>query len=206
MMRKLTNIFLPKKSNFYKMLFDQAQVTVEGMDYLHKYMKTKDEKLSERLNESEGVADLKRRVLLDELDKTFITPFDREDIYTLSRAIDDIIDYGDTTAEEMKLFELEAADELYEMTGIILEMTKAICRAVEYLENNKNISNEHALKAKALENQVEKLYRNSLVKLFKNDDIRYILKMREIYRHISNCADKGDLAADVIGHIIIKMN
>jgi len=205
-MKKLIRFILPKNVNFYQMLFEQTQITTEGIKALLEYMITGDRTYAEKLREVEGTADLKRRVLLDELDKTFITPFEREDIYMLSRAIDDIIDYGDTTAEEMELFTLKPNDELVKMVEVILDMTKAICLAVEYLENNRNISNEHALKAKALENRAEKLYRDSLVELFKNDDIKYIFKMREIYRHLSNCADKGDLAADVIGHIIIKMN
>lgn len=205
-MKKLPWFILAKKVDFYHMLFEQAQVTVEGIKVLLEYMKTGDRSYAEVLCETEGAADMKRRVLLDELDKTFITPFEREDIYTLSRAIDDIIDYGYTTVEEMELFKLGPDAELIKMVEVILDMTKAISLAVEYLENNRNISNEHALKAKALENQAEKLYRSSLVELFKNDDIKYILKMREMYRHLSNCADKGDLAADVICHIVIKMN
>jgi uncharacterized protein Yka (UPF0111/DUF47 family) len=143
-------------------------------------------------------------VLLDELDKTFITPFEREDIYMLSRAIDDIIDYGDSTLDEMEIFRLEPTEALGKMVEIILELTRAICLAVECLENNQAISCEYAVKAKKLENKIEDLYRRMLAELFENDDIKYVLKMREIYRHLSNCADKGDLAADVIGHIIIK--
>ena len=65
---------------------------------------------------------------------------------------------------------------------------------------------EHGVKAKSLENRIEKLYRNSLVKLFENEDIKYVFKMREIYRYLYNCVDKGDLATDIIVHIIIKIN
>lgn len=205
MVKTLFKFFLPKKVNFYKMLFEQACKTEEGIKALLDYVNTGDSIYANLVKEIEETADLKRRVLLDELDKTFITPIEREDIYTLSKAIDDIIDYGESTVEEMEVFKLEPNEELSEIVEIMLEVAKSICFAVKYLENNRSISNEYAVKAKSLENQVERLYRNSLAKLFENEDIKYVLKMREIYRHLSNCADKGDLAADVIGHIIIKI-
>ena len=205
-MKQIFKFMLPRKVDFYIMLSEQAHKTQEGMEALLDYMKSGDHQYADKIRDIEKSADSKRRVLLDELDKTFITPFEREDIYTLSKAIDDIIDYGETTLEEMEIFGLEPTEELSTMAEIILEMTRAICLAVEYLENNRNISCENAVKAKSLENRIEKLYRNSLVKLFENEDIKYVFKMREIYRHLSNCADKGDLAADIIGHIIIKIN
>ncbi len=197
---------LPKKVNFYQMLYEQAQKTEEGMRTLLDYMKTGQSEYASLVKEIEEAADLKRRVLLDELDKTFVTPFDREDIYTLSKAIDDIIDYGSSTVEEMEVFNLEPTEELQSMVEVMLEACKCICLAVEYMENNRNISKEYAVKVKSLENQMEKIYRKTLARLFENEDIKHVLKMREIYRHLSNCADKGDLAADVIGHIVVKLN
>jgi uncharacterized protein len=204
-LKRLSGFLLPKKIDFYGLLSEQAHKTQEGMEALHQYMRSGDKRYAEQVSEIEKAADLRRRILLDELDKTFITPFEREDIYTLSRAIDDIIDYGESTLKEMAVFEISPTDELNEMVYIILELTKAICSAVDHLGNDRIISSKNAVKAKALENEIENLYRHSLTKLFDNENIKYVLKMREIYRHISNCADKGDLAADVIGHIIIKM-
>ncbi len=205
-MKQPLKFILPKKPNFYKMISEQAHQTLEGMEALSRYMKTGEPEYALRVHETEKAADLKRRVLLDELDKTFITPFEREDIYLLSKAIDDIIDYGDSTLEEMEVFQLEPTEELSKMVEIILDLTHSICLATDYLENNRSISGEYALKAKLLENEIETLYRRHLSELFDGEDIKYIFKMREIYRHLSNCADKGDLAADAIGHIIIKMS
>jgi uncharacterized protein Yka (UPF0111/DUF47 family) len=205
-MKPLLKFILPKKVDFYFMISEQAHETLVGIEALLNYMKTGNREYAEQVRAVEKTADMKRRVLLDELDKTFITPFEREDIYTLSRAIDDIIDYGESTLDEMDVFGLEPSPPLCEMVEIILELTKAICFAVDYLENNRTISSEYAVKAKALENKIERLYRNLLAKLFEQEDIKNIFKMREIYRHLSNCADKGDLAADVIGHIIIKIS
>lgn len=205
-MKRLAKIILPHKANFYKLLHNQAEKTAEGMEALADFMKTKDWLYAEKVNELEKEADMKRRLLLDELDKTFITPFEREDIYNLSKAIDDIIDYGDSTVDEMKIFNIEPTDELLEIAEVLHEVAVSISDAVKNMENNRDLAWEYSAKVKALENHVEYLYRNSLVSLFENDDVKYILKMREIYRHLSNCADKGDLAADAIGHILVKIS
>ena len=205
-MKKILQFMLPKKVDFYALLSEQAHKTLDGIGELLEYMKSGEKSWADRVRETEQAADLKRRALLDELDKTFITPFEREDIYTLSRAIDDIIDYGDSTLEEMEVFGLEPTDELRQMVAIILDLARAICLAVDHLENSRAQSCEAVVQAKSLENKIEQLYRSLLAQLFENEDIKYVFKMREIYRHLSNCADKGDLAADAIGHIIIKMS
>jgi uncharacterized protein Yka (UPF0111/DUF47 family) len=63
---------------------------------------------------------------------------------------------------------------------------------------------QNAMKAKKSENQVEALYRESVANLLNEDDIKHIIKMRELYRHLSNCADRIDQAADYICHILMK--
>jgi uncharacterized protein Yka (UPF0111/DUF47 family) len=71
------------------------------------------------------------------------------------------------------------------------------------------VASTHAVRAKALENQVETVYREALVDLFEGiEDVRdvvRVLKMREVYRHLSNAADRGDEAANIIGDIVVKM-
>jgi uncharacterized protein len=77
------------------------------------------------------------------------------------------------------------------------------------LEDHPNVANEHAQRAKALENRVERIYREALAELFTRpkdiDHIMEILKLREVYRHLSNAADRGDEAANNISDIVVKM-
>lgn len=194
-----------KNNNFYHMLYMQAEKTLEGIEFLNKYMTTGDEAYGDILVEKEREADELRRVLVSSLEQTFITPFEREDIYSLSRVIDDVIDYGCSTVEEMRLFGLKRNDVLVEMAGILMESSRAISLSVKYLENHSDISTEELVKVKHFENKMELVYRNAVVELLENDDFKYIFKMREIYRHLSNAADKSDEAANLLGHIIMKM-
>ncbi len=202
------NIFkwlFSKETDFYRLLEEQSKLTLEGVYALEKYMITGNIEDGHEVNRLEKLADKKREELINELDKTFVTPFDREDIFQLSRAIDDILDYSDTTVEEMEIYDLIPTAELREIVTVIKLSTEFIHKSVCNLNRDKKEGMEQALKAKKYENQVETLYRKNLVKLFEQEDIKYILKMREIFRHLSNCADRIDLAGDILGHIYVKM-
>lgn len=206
MIIKLFSKLYPKEKDFYRMLYEQSSKALEGIKQLGKYMETGLEEDGEKIIEFEREADELRKALIDELNNTFITPFEREDIFNLSRAIDDMIDYSRSTFEEMQIFELKPTDETRNMVNLLVEAAEEINHAVNYLKDHHEISAKHAVKAKNLENQVEREYRKILAELVKGDDIEYILKMREIFRHMSNLADKIDYAADIIGHIIVKIS
>ncbi|MBT1280338.1 DUF47 family protein [Thermoanaerobacter sp. CM-CNRG TB177] len=194
-----------KETDFYKLLEEQSRLTLQGVCALEKYMMTGNIEDGHEVNRLEKIADRKREILVDELDRTFITPFDREDIFNLSKAIDDILDYSNTTVKEMEIYKLNPTPGLLEIVTVIKLSTESIHKSVCNLEKDKKEGMEQALKAKKYENEVENLYRKNLAKLFEEDDIKYILKMREIFRHLSNCADKIDLAGDILGHIYVKM-
>jgi len=147
--------------------------------------------------------------LIDELNRTFVTPIDREDIHALSRSIDDILDYAYTTIGEMEILKVEPNDYLRRMTSLVGEAAREILLAVQRLRDHPNVANDHAVRAKALENRVEQVYREAVADLFNQpQDVEHIvemLKLREIYRHLSNCADRGDEAANTISDIVVKM-
>ncbi len=198
----------PKPNRFLELLVDQAQFTVQGMEILRQYMHQPDEGLRENLDKAEKDADEARRILIDELNHTFVTPFDREDIFALSLTIDDILDYANTTLDEMVMLKVKTNSYLERMASLLSDAANEICRGVMRLQDHPNVANEHAVRAKALENRVEHVYREAIADLFNTpkdlDGIIKILKLREIYRHLSNAADRGDQAANVIGDIVVK--
>ncbi|MFH1824205.1 MAG: DUF47 family protein [Candidatus Firestonebacteria bacterium] len=197
--------FRKSKCNFFQILINQASSTLQGIQALQEYLKDPSEMNAKNVRDLEKHSDEVRRILIDELNKTFVTPIDREDIFALSLDIDDIIDYGKSTVDEMEVFEIKPDFYLQKMAEILASGTKEINDAVLRLEKNPNIANEHAVRAKSFENQMEYIYRDALVDLFKGKDIIYMLKMREVYRHLSNAADRCDESANVIGDIVVKM-
>ncbi len=198
-----------RNNNFIAMLGQQAAITVEGLEILADYMRNPSNKNAKRLRQCEKDADEVRRILIDELNRTFVTPIDREDIFGLSRAIDDVIDYGYSTVNEMDTLQVEPNDYLRRMVDLLREAAEEIHLAMERLEEHPTVANDHAVRAKAIENRVENVYHEAIAHLFSGPkDLEHIvemLKLREIYRHLSNAADRGDAAANLITDIVVKV-
>ncbi len=199
-----------KKANrFVELLIQQAEYAVQGMEMLRKFMRNPDPEIADQVSKIEKEADEVRRILIDELNRTFITPFDREDIFALSLTVDDVLDYATTTLEEMAILGVRPNPFLERMASLLYDAAVEIQRGIQRLQDHPNVANDHAVRAKALENRIETVYREALADLFRAphslDDVVEMLKLREIYRHLSNAADRGDQAANVIGDIVVKM-
>ncbi|MBI5211076.1 MAG: DUF47 family protein [Elusimicrobia bacterium] len=204
-MMGLRDLFFPPKRDFVKMLHEQAKKTSEGMQALLDYFKDPTPAKGARVEQLEAEADEMRRILIEELNLSFITPFDREDINALSRDIDDMLDYAKSTVEEMTLFEVQPTEHLKRMSEGLSDAAREIAAAIPQIMAHPTVCTQHVIRAKKSENFVEHRYREALVELFRSTDVVYILKMREICRHLSNAADRGDEAADIISDIVVKI-
>lgn len=201
--------FGKRENVFLKLIHDQAALTLDGLEALKTYLDSQDPSASTLLNTKEKEADEARRILIDELNKTFVTPFDREDIFALSRTIDDVLDYAYSTVSEMEILKVGPTSFMLRMASLLRDAAYEILMAVDRLQDHPAVSNDHAQRAKALENRVEDVYREAIADLFAGaEDIQHVVKMlklREVYRHLSNAADRGDEAANVIADIVVKL-
>ena len=197
-----------KRNRFIELLVKQAEYTETGMQKLLAYVREPSEAIAQAVTAIEKEADEVRRVLIDELNQTFVTPIDREDIFALSLTIDDVLDYAESTVEEMYLLNIQSNAFLERMVSLLTEAAREIHLGVMRLEDHPSVANDHAVRAKALENRMETVYREAIADLFKMprdiDHVVQMLKLREIYRHLSNAADRGDAAANVLGDIVVK--
>jgi predicted phosphate transport protein (TIGR00153 family) len=204
----MPGLFKKRQNKFIKLIRDQAALTLEGLDALKVYMDDKDPAAAAQLSKKEKEADEARRILICELNKSFITPFDREDIFALSRTIDDVLDYAYSTMSEMEILKVRPTSYLKKMASLLRDAAYELLMAVDRLEHHPGVASDHTQRAKALENRVEDVYREAIADLFKGaEDIKHVIKMlklREVYRHLSNAADRGDEAANVIADIIVK--
>ncbi len=204
----MLKIFKKRRNVFIKLITQQASLVLEGMDILKGYLANPAKDLADQLTAKEKEADESRRILIDELNRTFITPFDREDIFALSRAIDDILDYAYSTMTEITILKVEPTEYMIRMCSLLRDAAFELMKAMEILQDHPAVAAEHAQRAKALENRVETVYREALADMFvETDDVQTlvnILKLREVYRHLSNAADRGDEAANLLADIIVK--
>lgn len=200
--------FKKREEVFHKLIQDQACTTYEGVKLLVKYLETHAPEIAEELSMKEKEADEYRRILIDELNRRFVTPFDREDIFALSRSIDDVIDYANSTVSEMVILNVEPTKHMLRIASLLQDAAYEIYQAVLRLQKNPSVATEHAQRAKALENRVEGVYREAIADLFSGpEDIHHVvemLKLREVYRHLSNAADRGDEAGNIIADIVVK--
>ncbi|MFZ5911831.1 MAG: DUF47 domain-containing protein [Chloroflexota bacterium] len=205
----MRNLFTKRQSVFIKLIRDQATLSLEGMEALKAFFASRDPADAARVGAKEKEADEARRILIDELNKTFVTPFDREDIFALSRAIDDVLDYAYSTVNEMEILKVAPTQYMQRIASLLRDAAYELSLAVDRLERHPAVAAEHAQRAKALENRVEDVYREALADLFSGaEDIKHVVKMlksREVYRHLSNAADRGDEAANVIADIVVKI-
>lgn len=200
--------FKKREEVFHRLIREQASIAYEGVKLLVKYLETQDPEIAEELALKEKEADEIRRILIDELNRTFVTPFDREDIFALSRSIDDVIDYADSTVSEMVVLRVEPTPYMLRIASLLKDAAYEIYQGVLRLQKNPSVAIDHAQRAKALENRVEGVYREAIADLFSGpEDIHHVvemLKLREVYRHLSNAADRGDEAGNIIADIVVK--
>lgn len=204
----MLKIFRKRRNIFLQLVREQAALTLEGMEILQAYLTKPDQELADKLTAKEKEADEARRILIDELNRTFITPFDREDIFALSRAVDDVLDYAYSTMTEIVIFKVKPTEHMLKIASLLRDASYEILKAVECLQDHPGVASTHCQQAKALENRVETVYREALADMFNemNDPSKLVklMKYREVYRHLSNAADRGDEAANVLADIIVK--
>jgi uncharacterized protein Yka (UPF0111/DUF47 family) len=191
--------------NFYGLLIQQAQAIRDTVNALCVFCTEPTEENGEDVKAKEHAADSVRYQLVDDINRTFITPIDRDDLFRLSSSIDDMADYAWTTVKEVKIYDIAPDKNLLAMAVMLRDMTDGLVTCVMNLEKDHNVVTREAVKVKKMENALNELFHKSIAELFEGEDIKKILKYREIYNHMNHASDKGDLCADILLNIVVKM-
>lgn len=206
--QRIKGLFQRRQNLFIQRLIEQSSLVEEGADILVDYMRKPNKKNAKLLHDYERQADEIRRILIDELNRTFVTPIDREDLYTLSRAIDDILDHAYSTVNEMEILKVKPNKYLQEMADTLKLGAEEVHLAMERLEDHPNVADSHAIRAKGIENGMEELYANAIAELFQNPedlkDVVNMLKLWEIYRHMLLAVRSAEQAGNIISDIVMK--
>ncbi len=194
-----------KEDNFYDLLTRQARMVAKGTALLNEYCVTGDEAIADAVIKAEDEGDMVRRILIDEINKAFITPIDREDLFKLSAKLDEVLDYAKTSVDEIRLFGVKPDKEMCDVTATLNEMAEHMILAISNIERHEAIAKDEAIYVKSLENKVGDICVKGLANLFETADFRTIFKYREIYRHLNQTADIGDEAMDCLLKVLVKM-
>jgi predicted phosphate transport protein (TIGR00153 family) len=143
--------------------------------------------------------------IIDRLNKTFVTPFDREDIIAFASSIDDIVDYIEEIADFLGLYRIEAPmEQAQEMARILHQATRQINVAIPYLRSLKDI-HEYTVEVNRLENEGDRILRVAVASLFARDiDPMFVIRWKDIFERLENAIDSTESAVNRLEGIIIK--
>lgn len=199
---------IPKERQFFVLFRENAANLMEGLKTLDALLKNTTGDFSEqarRLRDLEHQGDDITHHVNQELNRTFITPFDREDIYALSGAVDDVIDLAEETADTIVIDGIEKiTPEAQQMGEILLQIGQELVQAFEKLESRKDMT-RHWVRVHDLENQADKVTRQAIGALFKNDfDPVYIIKWKDVYGLLEKTVDRTEDVANILEGVTIK--
>ncbi len=201
--------FLPKETDFFIMFENASRNVNKGATLLVEMMEdlgVADIKAKE-IYEVEQEGDMLTHELMRKLNKTFLTPIDREDIHALANKVDDVIDLIWAVADRTVLFRLDsAAPEAVELCKSLLETTEFITKAVICLKDKKySYIQEYCIEINRLENRGDRIFREALVKLFDTiKDPILVIKWKEVYEHLEEAHDTCEDVADILESIVLK--
>ena len=155
----------------------------------------------------ETEADQLVRDIFSELNRTFITPLDREDMQRVASKIDDTIDHIDGIAARLQTYKITTAPPYaLDMANELVKATKEVELMTAKLRNIKNPSSmiEHCRNTSAIEHKVDDLYSEAITKLFESNDAIEIIKLKDIYEKMESASDRCVDVADVVEDIVLK--
>lgn len=199
----------PREIDFFE-IFDRASLNLtKAASLLVALMENFDnlEVRAKEIYEVEQDGDILTHDIMKKLNKTFITPIDREDLYALASRLDDVLDLIWGAVDRLSVFKItETTQEAISMSKSLLTTTEAMHKAIHKLkEKNYSHVQEYCIEINRLENRVDRDFRDALGKLF--DEIRdpiLIIKWKEIYEHLENATDKCEDVANVLEAIVLK--
>jgi uncharacterized protein Yka (UPF0111/DUF47 family) len=203
--RRLFERVFPKMPDFFALLTEQCQHVALTTGRLVEFMETGDASVGGLIREDEHEADRVKIRNLHTLNEAFSTPIDREDLYRAIIDLDEIVNYCKTTVSEMEVLGLAPDKHCLEMAMHIKLGTDALAQGYARLAREPAAAAENADAARKAERRVEKNYRRAIAELFVGDDYIHMFKRREIYRHLSNAADRMANCANTLHDIVVKM-
>jgi len=207
------NNFTPKEPKFFPILKEMADVILVASDLIIECVQNNDHEAAiefyKKIKEQERKGDALSAKIFDELNSTFITPFDREDIHHLADRLDDVTDFINSCAKRIVLYNpKQIPASAVEMANFIKESAICIGKAVDELDvmkkNSKKIK-EYCIELHAIENRADDVYENFLIDLFeKQKDAVEIIKLKEIMSELEKATDAAEYVGKIIKTIIVK--
>jgi len=202
--------FLPKQEQFFGLFEESARNMVKVAEALREMINTWETvggRVAE-ITELEHQGDTITHQVISQLHRTFVTPFDREDIALLAHTMDDVIDFIHATADAMYIYKIDKPSQrCQELADIIVQGAVEVEKAVVGLRNRAKLRDilSHCVEINRLENMADRVYRAAMAELFEDTvDITLVIKWREIYEHMESATDRCEDVANVLEGVALK--
>jgi predicted phosphate transport protein (TIGR00153 family) len=199
---------VPKERQFFVLFREDAANLLEGLKTLDALLHSPPAHFPDY---GKTLRDLEHRGveithhIIQELNRTFITPFDREDIYALSSGLDDILDLAEETADTIIIDRVgEITPEAQQMGHILLQIGQELGKAIEQLDEREHMT-PYWVRIHDLENQGDTVIRQAIGQLFEQDrDPVHIIKWKDVYALLEKTIDRGEDVANILESVTIK--
>jgi len=199
----------PKEEPFFAMLLEAAQNVLGAAERLRQMMSRYQQPAQDAaaIKEAEHHGDELTHELIRKLDRTFLTPIDREDIYALASIIDDVLDLVDAVADRMVLFKIGAPTKgARRLAELIHEAAGQLCTGIAALgKRNHDLIYRRCIEINRLENEADQVNRQALAQLFASGEAPVeIIKWKEIYEYLEEATDRTEDVANILESIVLK--
>ncbi len=211
-MTKVLQWFVPKELKFFDILKEQSENALNAAKELKRFVYhfpklsyDSKKKVSKSIRRIEEKGDDIAHNILNALDKTFITPIDKEDIHQMVHLLDDVTDLIEAVSARIVLFNIDKVDiYIKQLVDVVLDTVAEVDKGIGDLKKLKRME-EWYIKIHSLENKSDGIYKEALYKLFNNNkNALYIIKYKEIYELLEKINDKCEVIANVVESIVIK--
>src|ERR687892_1643647 len=206
-MARLSQLFAPKEREFFDLFEEAGNNAVRAAELLeHMLEQWPDHGEALRdvvICEQEG--DRITHDIIQRLNQSFVTPFDREDIYALASALDDIVDFIEEVSDFLGLYRIEATmDKAIEMGRILHQAARAVAGAIPRLRTFKDI-HHYTVEINRLENDGDRVVREALASLFERGiDPMLVIRWKDIFERLEDAIDATETTANILEGIVIK--
>jgi predicted phosphate transport protein (TIGR00153 family) len=199
--------FIPREEKFFELFIEDARNVLAGARLLEELFRSYDqrERIASQLRDLERTGDGLSHDIGHRLEKTFVTPFDREDIHQLISRLDDVLDYIEEVADTCILYKIESPSEAaLAQAEIVVQQAEEIVRALEKLKGFRGVA-PHWIEIHRLENEGDRVARRAVADLFTNGtDAVEVIKWKDVYALLEDAIDACEDVANVIERIVVK--
>lgn len=212
-MNSFLSTFTPKEPKFFPILKEMSKVMISASEIMIEFLKNYDHETANdyylRIKEQEKKGDTLSTKVFDELNSTFITPFDREDIHELANKLDDVTDIINSCAKKILLYNpKQIPGSAVELAIVLNKCAKTISSAIDELNILKKSSKDvkvHCKKLHDLEHEADDVYEKFLIELFENEkNAIEVIKLKEIMSELEKSTDVAEHVGKIIQTIIVK--